>query len=170
VNGLSFIPVIIGLLSMRLPAPAPRVRQPVIQELREGFRFVIRAPRVRTLLQAVAITSIFGMSFTVLLPIFAENILGRGARAYGLLMGAVGLGAVTGALRLAGRTSTRGSGRLIAIGMGLFGLALFGLSYSRSFPVSEILLFFVGGSMITQLATTNTLLRRSRRMRFAVGF
>jgi MFS family permease len=160
-NGISFIPVIIGLVAMRLPPHPRREHRPVVQELREGFRFVIRSPRIRTLLQAVAVTSIFGMSFTVLLPVFAENVLGRGARTYGLLMGAVGLGAVTGALHLAGRSSTRGSGRLIAIGMTVFGLALFFLSYSRSFFVSEILLFFVGGSMITQLATTNTLLQRT---------
>ncbi len=160
-NGLSFIPVIIGLLAMRLPPHPSRTHRPVMQELREGFGFVLRTPRVRTLLQAVAVTSIFGMSFTVLLPVFAENVLGRGAGAYGLLMGAVGLGAVTGALRLAGRTSTKGSGRLIAIGMTVFGLALFCFSYSKSFPLSELLLFFVGGAMITQLATTNTLLQRT---------
>ncbi len=160
-NGISFIPVIIGLLAMRLPPHPRRAHRPVLQELREGFRFVIRTPRVRTLLQGVAVTSIFGMSFTVLLPVFAENVLGRGARAYGLLMGAVGLGAVTGALRLAGRTSTKGSGRIVTVGMIVFGLGLLFFSYSRNYLLSELLLFFVGGSMITQLATTNTLLQRT---------
>jgi MFS family permease len=160
-NGLSFIPVIIGLLAMRLPPHPRRDHRPVWHELREGFRFVIRTPRIRTLLEGVAITSIFGMSFSVLLPVFAEGVLGRGARTFGLLMGAVGLGAVVAALRLAGRTTTKGSGRLVAIGMTIFGAALFGFSYSRSFLLSELLLFFVGGAMITQLATTNTLLQRS---------
>jgi len=160
-NGLSFLPVIAGLLLMRLPPVRKREARPVWHELAEGFRFVGRSPRVRTVLEAVAISSIFGMSFTILLPVFADQILRTGPRGYGLLMGAVGVGAVTGALRLAGRTSTRGSGRLVALGMGLLGVSLLAFSLSRTFILSEILLLAVGGSMITQLATTNTLLQRT---------
>jgi MFS family permease len=160
-NGLSFLPVIAGLATMRLAASAPRRAASLRQEIGEGFAFVRTAPRVQAVLAAVAVSSIFGMSFTVLLPVFADRILGSGPRGYGLLMGAVGLGAVGGALRLAGRTDVRGSGRRIGIGMLVFGAALLALSFSRTFALSWIFLLVAGAAMITQLATTNTYLQRT---------
>jgi MFS family permease len=160
-NGISFLPVIGGFLLMRLAPTPPRPPRPIAQELAEGFRFVARTPRIRVILQAVAISSIFGMSFTILLPVFADKILNQGARGYGLLMGAVGLGAVTGALRLAGRTSTHGTARLITAGMGLFGISLIAMALSRQFYLSLGILMVVGAAMITQLATTNTYLQRT---------
>ncbi|MDM7914173.1 MAG: MFS transporter, partial [Candidatus Eisenbacteria bacterium] len=160
VNGLSFLPVIAGLLAMRLEKPRARPHRPVLHELSEGFSFVLRTVRVRAVLLAVAISSIFGMSFTILLPVFADEILHQGARGYGLLMGAFGVGAVTSALRLAARSSTRGSARLITIGLGLFGTSLILLSFSRVFALSLVILVLTGGAMITQLATTNTYLQR----------
>lgn len=160
-NGVSFVPVIIGFLMMRLAPTERRRPKPVLHELAEGFRFVTRTERVRRILLAVGISSVFGMSFTVLLPVFADKILGAGARGYGLLMGAVGVGAVTGALRLAGRTSTHGTARLITGGMALFGLALLGVAVSRQFVLSMAFLAIVGAAMITQLATTNTYLQRT---------
>lgn len=159
INGLSFIPVIAGLFMMRLPKHERPAARPVLQAIGEGFRYIRSSPRMRALLLAVAVSSIFGTSFTILLPVFADVILGEGARGYGLLMAAFGLGAVLGALRLAGRRETKGSGRLVAMGLGAFGAALVGLSFSRSFVLSQGLLLVAGGAMITQLATTNTLLQ-----------
>ncbi len=158
-NGISFLPVIGGLLMMRLPGWIPRTPRPVLHELSEGFRYVRATVRVRAILQAVAISSVFGMSFTIMLPIFADKILGTGARGYGFLMGAVGVGAVVTALRLAGRQSTRGSGRLVAAGMSVFAISLIAFSMSRNFLLSAGLLLVAGGGMITQLATTNTYLQ-----------
>jgi MFS family permease len=158
-NGISFVPVIAGLLAMRLTGWVPRVPLPVLHELREGFRYVLATPRVRAILQAVGIASVFGMSYSIMLPIFADKILGTGASGYGILMGAVGLGAVASALRLAGRRSIRGSGRLIAIGMGIFGASLFAFSFSRNFYLSAAILLVSGGAMIMQLATANTYLQ-----------
>jgi MFS family permease len=160
-NGISFLPVIAGFLMMRLPPAKQRVPRPILQELAEGFRFVWHTRRARMILQAVAVSSVFGMSFTVLLPVFADKILHAGARGYGFLMGAVGVGAVTGALRLAGRTSTHGTARLITVGMGVFGIALCAMALSTQYLLSLVILAVVGAAMITQLATTNTYLQRT---------
>ena len=146
---------------MRLPPAVRREPRPILQELAEGFRFVWQTTRARMILFAVAVSSIFGMSFTVLLPVFADKILHAGARGYGFLMGAVGVGAVTGALRLAGRASTHGTARLITLGMGLFGISLCAMALSRQYVLSLVILAVVGASMITQLATTNTYLQRT---------
>jgi MFS family permease len=146
---------------MRLrPLPAPK-RRAIHHEIAEGFRFVRRTVVVQRFLLAAGISSIFGMSYQILLPVFADTILGQGPRGYGVLVGALGLGAVVGALRLAGRTGTGGSGRRVAVGMGLFGLALFSFSFSRTFILSAGLLVIAGAAMITQLATTNTFLQRT---------
>lgn len=160
-NGISFVPVIAGLLAMRLPKWHPRDPRPVLHELAEGFRYVLATTRIREILQAIAITSIFGMSFSIMLPVFADKILGAGARGYGFLMGAVGVGAVATALRLADRRSTRGTSRLISVGMGLFGVSLFFFSFSRNFYLSTAILLVAGGAMIMQLAASNTYLQTS---------
>jgi MFS family permease len=161
VNSISFLAVITGLLLMRLhPLPRPK-RRAIHHEIAEGFRFVRQTIVVQRFLLAAGISSIFGMSYQILLPVFADTILGQGPRGYGVLVGSLGLGAVAGALRLAGRTSTGGSGRRVATGMGLFGLALFSFSFSRIYILSAALLVVAGAAMITQLATTNTFLQRT---------
>jgi MFS family permease len=161
INGLSFVPVIVGLTLMRLPATPRRERRPLHHELTDGFRFVRSSRRVRTILQAAAIVSVFGMSYQILLPVFADEVLGQGPRAYGMLMGALGLGAVLGALRLAGRRGTDGSGKRIVLGMAVFGASLFCFSFSRIYPLSWFLLLVAGSALITQLATTNALLQHA---------
>jgi MFS family permease len=93
------------------------------------------------------------------MPIFADRILGGGARGLGLLMGASGIGALAGALVLAGRSGVRGLGRLVALSAVGFGVTLILFSLSRTFWLSAALLLPVGFCMITGMASANTLLQ-----------
>jgi MFS family permease len=145
---------------MRLePGPGLRTTSSWIDEMREGVRWVRGNSKARVFLTLVMVTSVFGLPYTILLPVFARDILDVGSRGLGFLTGATGLGAVIGALYLAARESSRSRGGLISAAMGLLGASLVAFSLSRSFPLSMALLVLTGAAMITQLATSNTLLQ-----------
>ena len=158
-NGLSYIAVITGLLLMQLP---PRRKLDLADPLSgviEGFKYVRRTMPVRDLLLLVGLTSFAGMSYAVLMPIFADSILHGGARGLGLLMASAGVGSLCGALILASRSTVRGLGRIVGASSLTFGASLTLFSTSRVFWLSAALLFFVGLSMITHAASTNTLIQ-----------
>jgi MFS family permease len=159
-NAVSFLAVIAGLLLMIGPfaRPAPAPGSP-LGRIAEGFRFVARARPIRALLLLLGMVSLLGMSYTVLMPIFADRILHGGARGLGMLMGASGVGALAGALRLATRKSLRGLGRWVAFSSLGFALSLLLFSLSRWFWVSAALMLGAGFCMIGQMASSNTLIQ-----------
>ncbi len=161
INGVSYIAVIVGLLMMNVPARRPRgVERPSpVHETIEGFRFVIRTAPIRALLVLLGLISFAGMPYAVLMPVFAESILHGGARGLGLLMGASGCGALAGALSLASKRGVRGLGSWVGVSAAGFGAALILFSLSRTFWLSALLLVPVGGAMMVQMASSNTLIQ-----------
>jgi MFS family permease len=159
-NGLSYVAVIAGLFVIR--TTAARARQPegsAISALKEGFDYVRKTGPVRALLFLVAFVSIFGLSYIVLMPIFADRVLGGGALAFGLMLGAAGVGALAGALTLAGRREVRGLGRVVALSVAALGGTLILFSISRNLIISALLLVPVGFTLMMQMAASNTLLQ-----------
>lgn len=159
-NGVSYLAVLGGLLSLRLPPREPRGERPSpFAEVVEGFRFVVHTAPIRALLMLLGLVSLTGMPYAVLMPVVAEDVLHAGASGLGLLMGASGMGALAGALFLARRNSLRGLGRWIAIAALSFGLSLIAFSLSRRFWLSVVLLLPVGFSMLLQMSSSNTLIQ-----------
>ncbi len=161
VNGVSYLAVIAGLLMMRLPrrAALAEPREPVLERVIEGFRFVIGNPPIHALLMLLGLVSVASMPYTVLMPIFADQILHGGARGLGLLMGASGVGALAAALLLAARRGVKGLGRVVAAAAGAFGVSLIAFAYSRDFRLSLALMLPVGFSLMLQLGSSNTLIQ-----------
>jgi MFS family permease len=161
VNGLSYVAVIAALLAMRLPPPPPLAgpAAPVWRNLAEGFRYVARFGPVRSILLLVALVSLAGAPYAVLMPVFATDILHGDAHTLGFLMGSIGVGALCGALLLASRRTVRGLGSLIAAAVAGFGAALVAFSFSRSVGLSLVLVFFTGFGVILHLAASNTILQ-----------
>ena len=159
-NGLSYIAVITGLLLMKLPARQQALHpHAALADTIEGFRFVLRTAPVRDLLLMIGLVSFAGMPYSVLMPIFADSILHGGPKGLGLLMASAGFGSLCGALFLASRSTIRGLGRIVAASALMFGVALMLFALSRVFWLSAALLLAVGMSMITQAASTNTLIQ-----------
>jgi MFS family permease len=158
INGLSFIAVISGLLAMRdLPEAPPRDEsESAMSRIVEGFRFVVTEKRVRALLILFAVTALAGMPYSTLMPIFASKVFHGDARTLGLLMGAIGVGALGGALALASRARMRGTDTWVNIACGTFGASLVLFALSKTFWLSMIILVPLGASMMTQLSATNT--------------
>jgi MFS family permease len=101
-NGVSFIAVIIGLMMMRLPAHQPPAAEvSAAKHAWGGIRYTMTHARVRLILLLFLVVGVFGWSYSVLMPAFARDILGRGPNGYGVLMAASGAGAFVGALIVA---------------------------------------------------------------------
>jgi MFS family permease len=159
-NSVSYIAVIAGLLMMTLPRKAPASSDAsAMEQIVEGFRYVRTTKPVVTLLLLVGLISLVGMPYTVLMPIFADQILHGGASGLGILMGATGTGALLGALTLATRSGLKGISRWIAMSCAGFGASLIVFSFSKSFWLSVAVLVPAGFSMMLQMACTNTLLQ-----------
>ena len=160
-NGVSYIAVIVGLLLMTVtPRPSPRQgHRSGLVSLVEGFHWVARTGPIRALLLLLGLVSLTGMPYMVLMPIFADEILHSGARGLGLLMGAAGVGALTGTLVLAARHGVRGLGRWVMFAAMGFGAALVLFSMSHWFWLSMLLVVPAGFAMILQMASSNTLIQ-----------
>jgi MFS family permease len=125
----------------------------------EGFHWVWHTTPIRALLLLLGVVSLVAMPYSVLMPIFADEILHGGARGLGVLMGASGVGALAGALTLAARTGVSGLGRWVALATAGFGVSLILFAVSRSFWLSAALLIPVGYTMMLQMAASNTLIQ-----------
>lgn len=160
IDGVSYVAVIVSLLVMRVTAAERRgVRGPMLEELREGFRYVSRFAPARTALLLLALVSGMSMPYTVLMPIIATNVLHGGPHTLGFLMTASGLGAVVGALYLASRRSVVGLGRVMATATATFGVGLIAFGFARSLWVALLILPVVGGGFMIEMAATNTILQ-----------
>jgi len=162
-NGLSYIAVITGLVLMRLP---DNPRAPKTTSAWTGFREVLAYlrsdRRVRTLMLLTATLSVFGFPYIAMMPVFARDVLHRGAAGYGALTSSIGIGAVIGALGVAFRSGRiRRRGRLMLVGGTAFGLLLMAFSASRALALSMVLLALTGCAMIVNNSIGNTLLQTS---------
>ncbi|MGA2264528.1 MAG: MFS transporter [Acidobacteriota bacterium] len=159
-NGLSFIAVLAGLLLMKIgPRSHQRAHAPKLEQLREGFHYVRDNIAIRTLLVLLSVVSLLAMSYTVLMPIFADKVLHSGPSGLGGLLTSVGVGALIGALFLARRQRVQGLDLVVGWACAGFGACLILFSLSRSFGLSLFLLVPSGFFLMTQLASTNTLIQ-----------
>lgn len=160
IDAVSYMAVIASLLVMRLAiVPRRATTTHVLGELREGFRYVTGSAPIRSILLLLALVSLMGMPYTVLMPIVASKVLHGGAHTLGFLMAASGFGALLGAVYLASRRTVLGLGRLIALSAATFGIGLVAFSFSRNFWLSLALMPVVGMAMMVQMASSNTILQ-----------
>jgi MFS family permease len=159
-NAVSYIAVITGLVLMRTQ-PRQRNAEQVsaLSQIKEGVRFVATARPIRALLVLLGVVSLFGMSYSVLMPIFADQILHAGAKGLGTLMGFSGVGALGGALTLLMKKQLSGLGRWVAFACGGFGVSVALFGQSRSLPLSCVLLVCAGFCMMIQMSSSNTLIQ-----------
>ncbi len=159
-NAVSYLAVIWGLAEMRLP-PFLRPQRPGSgwAQFREGARFVRRDKRIFALVTMMAVMSVFGYPYLVLMPVFARNVLRVGATGLGFMMAATGVGAVVAALGLAALERRIRKGVVLLWTGPLFGLAVAGFAVLPWFPAVLAILPVTGGAMILNSAVTNTLIQ-----------
>jgi len=161
INGLCYLAIIGGFLAMRLPAetPTPPPTASTWTFIREGVTYAVHTPAIRLLLLMIGFLSLLTTPYTVLMPIFAKDILHGGPGTMGTLMGAAGAGAVVGVYFLARQRDTKNLGRFITFGLLRLAVGLMLFSLSRNFWLSFLLLPLVGSGFMVPMSTANTLLQ-----------
>jgi MFS family permease len=159
-NGLSYIAVIIALLAMSLKkSSAVRASHNMLRELKQGLVYALGSKRIRSVLSLLALVSLVGMPYAILMPIFARDVLQGGPSTLGFLVGAAGIGAVTGAILFASRADTEGLEKIIPLATTTFGFGLIIFSLSRTLWLSLCFMVITGFGMMVQMVSSNTLLQ-----------
>ena len=160
IDGVSYFAVIASLLMMHVAiGPVRPNAGSLLQQMKEGWEYVAGSRPVRTILSLFGLISLMGMPFTVLMPVFASNVLHGGAYTLGFLLAASGVGALISAISLALRKTVRGLTAMIQISAAVFGAGLIGFGLSRMFLLSLFLMLFVGFGMMQGMAASNTVIQ-----------
>jgi MFS family permease len=160
INGISYVAVIIALLAMKVNKITKRVSiNNIPKEIKEGFKYSFGFAPIRSILLLLGLVSLVGMPYTVLMPIFAKDILHGGAHTLGFLMAAAGIGALVGGIYLASRKSVLGLVKILTFATGIFGLGLIIFAFSKNLYFSLSMMLVSGFGMLLQIAASNTLLQ-----------
>lgn len=159
-NGISFLAVLIGLWLMKLPPhkTTPNLTSPW-KQLVSGVQYTASNREMSALILLSLVFSVFGISYSTVLPAFVEKVLHQGALAYGWVNAATGLGAVSGAFVLAHGASNGRRGQLLVLTNIAFPLILIAFSFTSLFPVALVLAYGLGLGFMVQFTTINTLLQ-----------
>jgi MFS family permease len=167
INGVSFLAVIIALFAIRLGKDYPgQGNKSAFRDLKAGLAFVRDNRLILVLMSMVGISSLFGISYMILMPVFANDVLHAGVKGLGLLMSGSGIGALIAALLLARLGDYRNKGKPLVISSLIFSLALVLFSLSKTFFLSFVILVFIGAASVTAIALINTVLQTIVRDEF----
>jgi MFS family permease len=160
-DAVSYLAVIASLLAMKIIPRMTRATNDanIFQQLREGWTYTTRFAPIRKVLLLLALVSLVGMPYTVLMPVFANEVLHGGPSTLGLLMAASGVGALLGAMFLASRKSVLGLGKFIPMMAASFGAGLILFSFTRVLWLSLSLMVVTGLGFMVQMAASNTVLQ-----------
>lgn len=160
INGVSFLAVIIALLLIRINHVFKLEKNnSTLQDLKDGLSLIKNNRLILVLVSMVGVVSLFGTSYTILMPIFAQSILNVGVKGLGILMSSAGIGALTAALILARLGDFKYKGKLLILSSLIFSISLTLFSLSKVYILSIITLIFIGGSSVAAIAIINTLLQ-----------
>lgn len=159
-NALSYLAVLGSLGMIRLPrwTPVQHLVSPA-EQLKQGLNYIRSSRSVSGLMGVIAVYSIFGFQYLTMMPVVARDVLHTGASGYGLLLTFVGIGALTGALSLAGLGARIRRGRLFnATAYAFAGLTML-FSLMRSVHLAAFVLLFLGLTMLINGALANGILQ-----------
>jgi len=158
-NAASYLAVIISLLRMDAQGSRARSFVPLWAAMREGFAYVFGHRWPRALVMIVATFSIFGFSFVPLMSVFARDALRLDASGYGVMVAAIGVGAVGAAFFMAAFGDRVRQSRLVLGSSSLFGAVLFTASFAPNFWSAALLFTLTGGVMALNGIAANTMLQ-----------
>jgi len=160
VNAASFVPVIMALLAIRNDGlPRPRQRARLVGEIAEGIRYAVGTPRVALVFALLLTVSLFVVNYNVFVPLIARDVLGEGAHGFGLLMAALGTGAVSGAVVMATVSQPWPSLPMVIVPALVLSLATVALGAAHHFAVTAGLLAVVGLAQILFMTSCNTMVQ-----------
>ncbi|MDD5281256.1 MAG: MFS transporter [Candidatus Omnitrophica bacterium] len=158
-NGVSFLAVIAALFWIKQGRGLIQNNNSAFKDIKEGLVFIRSHRSILGLVSMVAVMSLFGISYVILMPVFASDVLHVGVRGLGVLMSSIGLGALIGSLILARLGDFKYKGKFLIWSVFLFSLLLINFSLSKNYIWSVVSLISLGGISIPTTAVINTLLQ-----------
>jgi MFS family permease len=160
-DGISYVAVIAALLQMKIARrpDAAIARRSALHQFREGFVYAFGFRPIRSIILLLAIVSLVGVPYTVMMPVFATTVFQGGPHTLGILMTSSGCGALFGALWLAQRQSVIGLSRVIPMASALFGAGLIAFSFTDVLWLAIPCLIVAGFGFMVQMASSNTVIQ-----------
>ena len=158
-NGVSFLVVILALLSLTIKHIPPTERKPLMQDLRGGLAYVRGQPAIVALTVLAFLTTFLGLPLLTFLPIFARDIFHGGVGRYSVMMAFSGVGAVVGALVVAWLGRFRHMGLTLLLVQLAFGVLITAFALSRIVWLSCLLLFLTGAALLIVFSMTASLVQ-----------
>jgi MFS family permease len=158
-NALSFVAVIAALLMLRVPHIAPTNGTSMLVELRGGLNYVRNEPVLISLIVVATSSTFLGLPMQTFLPVLAQQVFGEGVDSYSRMMSFSGAGAVAGALGVAWLGRFDGMGRVLLALQAAFALLIVAVAWSRSMPLTYLLLFAAGISSIITMSLVTSLVQ-----------
>lgn len=158
IDAFSYGAVLISLFHIKVAPKPPRDHGRPLQELKAGFVYAWNNRQIRVSLMLIAVCSSFGAAYIPMMPAFARDVLHEGAQGLGLLLGAIGVGALFGAYALA-RIHDRHLTRTPIAAAILFGAGLILFANSHWLPVSMLLLLPTAFGLMLLGGSTNTIIQ-----------
>jgi MFS family permease len=160
-NAVSFVAVIAALSRIKIKGDIKVRHEGVLSDVMKGFTFIRGSREIMHVMILITVFSLVGLPYISLLPVFAAEVFQSGAKGFGFLVGASGIGALTAALAIASRGDIRNKTRFMSLAGLCFSIALFVFSLSKIFIISLIAIMFGGLGMVSYLATANSYIQVS---------
>ncbi|MET0215530.1 MAG: MFS transporter [Vicinamibacterales bacterium] len=158
-NGVSFLIVIVALMSLSVMHIPPTDRKPILEELKSGIAYARSEPTIIALTVLASMTTFLGLPLLTFLPIFAREIFHGEIGRYSWMMAFSGMGAVTGALVIAWLGRFKHMGRTLLIVQLVFGGLIAAFAMSRIYWLSNLLLFLSGGTLLMVFSMSASLVQ-----------
>lgn len=158
-NGVSYVAVIIALFFITTPLTVENKHLHPIRAIQEGLAYAFHHPLIRILIVLSGVVSIFGWSYSTIMPVIATRTFHLSADGLGYLYAAAGLGALVGSIFISAFSQKTNIVNLIIGGNLVFSTALIIFTFVKNLPIALALLFLVGFGLVTQFALINTLIQ-----------
>ncbi|WP_299779321.1 MFS transporter [uncultured Formosa sp.] len=160
-NAVSFIPVIISLLLMRLPKQElkPSADRNIKSEFKAAFSYILNTPEIHSILIFTGLMSLFVLSYTTLTPAFAKDVFNGSASTLGVIDGVIGFGAFIGAIFLASLKTGTDLSKVLAINSLIFGVGLVLFAESNIYYIALIFAAIGAFGMMSIRTITNTIIQ-----------
>lgn len=160
INAVSFLFVLFSLFAIKINKKLVSLQKHnVFNSLKEGFDFIKKTPYIFYPLLLLTFYSLFGISFTTILPVIAVKMYQGASNTLGFLMGSLGLGALISTLFLASKKNYDNIAVTIIISSFVFAISLIIFSFNKIFYLGVVNIFVAGASMVLQSSSTNALIQ-----------
>ncbi|MGB9891254.1 MFS transporter [Thermodesulfovibrio sp. Kuro-1] len=165
-NALSFIPLILILLSIKPDFPLSASENSSFRKsLKEGFRFLLKNEQILYTICAVGIFTLFGLSFMTILPIIAGEVLNVGAKGFGIIVSSIGAGSLLAGILIALKKDIKEKLNHIFRASLLFPVAIFGIAFFNEFYITISFAFIIGFALVNFFIVSNSFIQHQTEQR-----